>query len=330
MKKTLVLLLVIVMTIATLLGCSANEPSDPGTVDEETTQANNEGDGETLSFAYANATMNNSFFVAIDGKLKEAIEADGNTYTMYDCDWDNEKQLQQLEDIVNSKPDMIFLTPADPEGVHAGLQAAYDAGIPVIILDNPVNEEDKSMVVTTVASDNYQAGVVCAEMLMEDFPDGAKLPILTHMTNNASVNRLNGFMDTIDKDKYEIVAEFDTGGTTDGAISPSEDIIQAHPEITAWFCANEPSGIGAISALKAAGKDQEIKVYAIDASPDGKALVAEGSFAGLAAQSPLTIAEKSYELAMQYLNGEEVPEEYLTECFAVRKDFAEETAGEWQ
>lgn len=291
--------------------------------------ANEAGGKKKYSFAFVNPTMNNAFFVAIDGKLRELIERDGHSYVMVSSDWDNSLQLSQMEDIVMTRPDLIFMTPDDPDGAKLGLQLAKEAGIPVIVLDNPVNPSDRHLVATTIASDNYQAGVVCAQMMMEDFPNGAVLAILTHMRNAASVDRLNGFKETLDMSKFEIVAEFDTGGTTEGAISPSEDILQAHPEITAWFCANEPSAIGAVTALKASGKAGEIKVYSIDASPDGKKLIVEGVFAGQAAQQPLKIAETAYDLAIKLLAGEEIPEQVLVPCLPIRKDVAAATAGSW-
>jgi ribose transport system substrate-binding protein len=281
------------------------------------------------SFAFVNPTMNNAFFVAIDGKLRDLAAKDGHKYSMVSSDWDNSLQLSQMEDIVATHPDLIFMTPDDPDGAKLGLQSAYNAKIPVIILDNPVNPKDRYLVKSTVASDNYQAGVVCAKMMLEDFPRGAILPILTHMRNAASVDRLNGFKDTIDKAKFKIVAQFDTGGTTDGAISPSEDILQAHQDITAWFCANEPSAIGAVTALKAAGKAGQIKVYCVDASPNGKKLIVDGVFAGEAAQQPLVIAQTSYDLALKLLAGQKIPEKVAVPCLPIRADVAAKTAGSW-
>ena len=52
------------------------------------------------SFAFVNPTMNNAFFVAIDGKFRELIEGDGHSYTMVSSDWDNSLQLSQMEEQV--------------------------------------------------------------------------------------------------------------------------------------------------------------------------------------------------------------------------------------
>ena len=286
---------------------------------------------ETMTFAFANATMNNGFFVTINSTMEALAEADGYEWTMVDCDWDNEKQTQQMEDLVNSGVDFIFLAPADVNGATFGVQAAADAGIPVIVLDNPLSEEDSKNVVSTIASDNYQAGVVCAEMLVEDPPEGGTVAILNHNANNAAADRVNGFKDTIaEHEQFEIVSELAGGGTIEDSISPSEDILQKNPDLDAFFACNELSAMGVLTAVEAADKVDQIKIYSVDASPDGKELLLDGSFAGLAAQSPITIGETAYEFAKQYLNGEEVPESYFTECFEVRAADAEETKGEWQ
>lgn len=337
-KKIFTLALAALMVCGMFAGCAqqpapAAAPAEPApaapaaAAPAEPAPAEAEG----LTFGFANATMNNGFFVTINDTFKKQMEADGNTMVMFDCDWDNEKQLSQMEDLVNSGVDLIFLAPADVDGAHAGVQAAHDAGIPVIVLDNPLNAEDSAMVASTVASDNYQAGVVCADMLMGDYPDGAKVAVLTHTSNNAALARVNGFKDTVAANPaYEIVAELAGEGTIEDSIAPSEDILQAHPEVTAWFACNELSAMGALTAIEAAGKAGTIKIYSVDASPDGKDLLIDGSFAGLAAQSPIGIATKAYELALATLNGEEVVEQFLTECFEVRKADAEKTQGQWQ
>ena len=70
-------------------------------------------------------------------------------------------------------------------------------------------------------------------------------------------------------------------------------------------------------------------MYCVDASPDGKKLIVEGVFAGEAAQQPLKITEKSYELALKLLAGEKIPEEVLIPCLPIRADVAAATAGSW-
>ena len=330
MKKRFAALLALLLVACLLTACgqeSGRSARLSGTEPAETAPAD-----DTVAIGFANASMNNGFFVTIDSTLKSLCDENGYDYVMYDCDWDNELQISQMEDLVNLGVDVIFLAPADADGTRAGLEAASAAEIPVIVLDNPVNEEDNALVAYTVASDNYQAGVICAEMMMADFPDGAKIAVLNHSSNNAARDRVDGFRDTVEAtENYEIVEELFGEGTIEDSIQPAEDILMAHPEVEVFMPCNELSAMGALTAVEAAGKTGEIKIYTVDASPDGKELIVDGSFAGEAAQSPIGIAEKAFELASGLIDGETPTGEiFLVECFEVRADLAAETAGEWQ
>ena len=80
-----------------------------------------------------------------------------------------------------------------------------EANIPVVNIDTAVANLDK--VKSYVASDNYGAGVQCAEKLIELVPDGGEVAILDYPANSACVDRVNGFTDTIKDKGYTIVAQ---------------------------------------------------------------------------------------------------------------------------
>ena len=247
MKKRFTALLALLLVASLLAACgqeAVTETPPAATAAAETTPA----EEPSVTIGFANASMNNGFFVTISNTLESLCKENGYDYVMYDCDWDNELQISQMEDLVNLGVNVIFLAPADVDGTRAGLEAASAADIPVIVLDNPVNEEDNALVAYTVASDNYQAGVICAEMMMADFPDGAKIAVLNHSSNNAARDRVDGFRDTVEAtENYEIVEELFGEGTIEDSIEPAEDILMAHPEVEVFMACNELSGMGARS-----------------------------------------------------------------------------------
>lgn len=85
----------------------------------------------------------------------------------------------------------------------------------------------------------------------------------------------------------------------------AEDIIQANPDINAFFAINDPSALGVVAAIKATGKSG-IGVYSIDGSPAGKAALVDGSFTAVAAQVPIMIAKTAFDRAVKLLNGETI------------------------
>ena len=99
-----------------------------------------------------------------------------------------------------------------------------------------------------------------------------------------------------------------------------EDMIQAFgDEINVAFGINDPSAMGIVSALEAANM-KNVLVYAVDGSPDGKAMVSEGKLAGTAAQFPEEMGKVAAQQAYKALAGEEIPAEILIDVEMVNAD----------
>ncbi len=345
MKKVFVLIICVLM-VAMVTGCASKgsdettgtedagtETTGTETTGEEATgeEATGTEDAEAHNFVFVSGTMSNSFFIAISDTFQSLCDEAGYGYTVYDCDWDNALQITQVEDAVNSKPDMIFFVAADVDGAREGLKYAYDAGVPVIVIDNPVPDTD--IVISTIASDNYLGGYLCAQALIEDFPEGAKIGVLDMPSNGACRDRMDGFnaglAEAENPDLYEIVAELDGGGMLDSSIQPAEDILQAHPEITAFFTINGLSAQGVITASESAGREIPL-IYTVDASPDDKEFLIDGKIRFEAAQSPFTIAQTSFENAVVYLAGEEIEATIDIPTFEMTIENAKATRGSWQ
>jgi ribose transport system substrate-binding protein len=106
--------------------------------------------------------------------------------------------------------------------------------------------------------------------------DSARIAILDHPTNKPSIDRLNGFLDVLEgHPDFEVVATASAFGSLEGAVPKMENILQSHNDISVVFCTNDPTAVGAISALEAANRKTNVLVYGIDGSPAGMAMVRE-------------------------------------------------------
>lgn len=325
MKKHYVKLFFLLILSISLVACSnngQNSASDSG------------GDGaqeETLSFAFFPNTQNNTFQTAMTETYERLAKEHGIKFTVMDPDYDLNKQLNQLADGANQGFDAVFVIPVDSAGIRQGLEQFHEKGIPVFNVDTAVIEEDRDLVTSIIATDAYMAGKLIGEQMVKDFPDGGEIAILDFPSNESCVQRVAGFMDGLGehRDKFKIVAQQDGKAALDASLPIAEDIIQANPDIDAFFAINDPSALGVVAAIKASGK-KNIKVYSIDASPDGKAALLDGSFAAVAAQVPIQIAEKSFQAALDYLDGKEIEKEIYLPSYLVTKEMAKQTAGQWQ
>lgn len=343
MKKRIIsVLLCVVMVSAMLVGCSSSKKESATNQTETTTgttsstateektdstetTASTDSSKGGLTFAYCTSTLNNPFMTTIGDALKAVCEADGNKLITYDPQYDQATQISQVEDAITQGVDGIFLLPVDSDGVKTVLESAKAKGIPVIAIDNPVTDVD--LVAANVASDNFNAGYIIGEAMMEDFPNGAKIAVIDSPTMVACVDRFEGFIKALEdkgmKDKFDICAQQDAQASLEKAMPIAENMLQANPDIQAFYGINDPTALGIIAALKAAGKsvgEGGILVYGVDGSPDGKQSIVDGTLQVTAAQSPVGLAETSYENMKTVLAGGTIEKDIKVDTFRIDAD----------
>jgi ribose transport system substrate-binding protein len=286
--------------------------------------------------------------------LKRLATSNGDSYVALDPDYDVSKQVNQMLDVANKHVSLVFLIPVDSGGVHAGLEALHQAGIPVINIDTAVVAGDVSFVQSVVATDCFMAGKLDGEQMVKNHPDGGKIAILDFPANQSCIDRVQGFLAGLgaSRDKFEIVAQQDGAAALDKSLPIAQDIIQAHPDLKAFFAINDPSAMGAIAAIQATHRSG-IEVYSVDGSPDGKAAIVEGTMTADAAQVPIKEAEVAFKQGLELLKtgkiaheGSKIPEadvSYYTgqwgnnidkatylPSFLITKEMAQKDAGKWQ
>ena len=87
-----------------------------------------------------------------------------------------------------------------------------------------------------------------------------------------------------------------------------EDIITANPDVKAVFCANDNMALGAVEALKAAGKLEDVIVVGFDANPDAAASILAGEMTASIAQSPYNMGRFGVVYGLAAIQGNEIPE----------------------
>lgn len=269
------------------------------------------------------------FFKTIANSITEAAEADGNSTVIVNAEQDSAKQIQIIEDFITQGVDAVFLNPVDRDAIAPALEMLNESGIPIINFDSSVANLD--LVDAYVATDNVQAGVLCAEAMIEDFPDGGEIAILNYPANSACLDREQGFLDTIEGHGFEVVATFDAEGTVEKGQEITSDILQAHPNLKAIFSINDQAGMGAYAACSIS--DADVAIYGVDGNPDAKSVInEEGSIYKMsAAQSPIKMGATCYETAISILSGETLKEKQIdVPVFAIDIDNVGDYLDGWQ
>ncbi|MEQ2466433.1 substrate-binding domain-containing protein [Niallia sp. Sow4_A1] len=314
MKKFLIGLLTLVLTFG-LAACNTSEESS--------------SEKDQYVFGYTSMTQYNPYFQVVEKAIRDKVEANGDKLITTNPAMDVELQINQIEDMIAQGIDAIFLNPVDWEGIRPALAMLKEANIPIINYDAEV--KDMEYITSYVGSDNKNAGKVAGEDLVKNFPDGGNIVILDSPTMNSVNDRIEGFMEAIEGKNFEIVAQQDAKGDLETALTVTEDILQAHSDIIAIMGGNDPTALGALAAVKAANIEG-IAIYGVDGSPDAKTAIANGeALIGTGAQSPISIGEKSVEVAYKILKGEDYEKKIPVETFIINKDNVEEYGTDgWQ
>lgn len=247
-------------------------------------------------------TMNNPFYSVIDEELRLMIESRGDILLTRDPALDQNKQNDQIHELLSDGIDLLVINPVDFQQILPALEEAQQANVPVVIVDSQVS--DPTLVACTIASDNYGAGVLCAEHLMHT-RDSARIALLEHPAAQSAVDRIQGFCDTIaDHPQYQIAGRASSDGQLELAMPALNSLLNADPTIDVVMALNDPTALGAMAALKERHLLERTLVYGVDGAPEAKNMIIEGVMTATVAQSPIQIGQTTAQVIYQILSGE--------------------------
>ncbi len=313
MKKFLTLLPAIVLS--TWLGCGGKQEESTG---PQNTGVNGENAGKSKGIiAYTPQTLSNPFFGVIGDHIRAEAEQNGYEVLIVDPDYDVKKQSDQFDDFIAKNVTAIVLVPCDRLSVGPAVQAANKAGIPVFTVDAKCAAEGVK-IEGHVGTDNFQGGELAGKAMIDALGDkGGKVLILDLKRAHSCVLRVEGFKKVINAHnkeatgKIEVVAELDGNGDRTKGYQSTADALQAHSDLDAIFAINDPSALGAYTAVKEAKREDKIKIIGFDGQLDGKQAIKEGKIYGDPIQHPDKMGKLIVQLVVKYQAGEEIQSETL-------------------
>lgn len=277
-------------------GCSKNKDVEAAD--------NNASSDEPRKFGATYMTMTNPYFHVLNDSIEEVVESNGDILITRDPAQDQDKQNSQILDMIEDGVGAIFLNPVDWKKVQPALKACKKAGIPVFNVDTYVY--DTEYVVSTIISDNYGAGVQCANDMMSKL-DSARIVVLDKPNMYSITERVKGFLDTIKgHDKYTVVAQASGGAELGVSMKVMKDILMTGKTFDVVMGGNDPTALGALAALQLNHVNNNVLIYGVDGSPDGKMMIKDGYLEGSSAQSPNTIGTVAAKTAYDYLRNKHV------------------------
>jgi len=267
-------------------------------------------------------TMNNEFYKIMNEEIKARADAEGDRFILRDPALSASRQIEQIEEMLEKKIDVLVLTPVDWESLTSVLKRAKKQGVYIIVADSNVSEEE--LVDCTITSDNYRAGTIVGQYFVRS-NKRAKLVIMTHETAKSGQDRVRGFLDAVGgQDGIEIVRKIECEGQLEIAMPRLQEAIDEGIDFDNVFCLNDLSGVGVVAALEDNKMLEDVGVYGVDASPDSKVLIKEGMMRASAAQFPSKIGKEAANAVYRMLDGKDVEKRILVPVELITQENVDE------
>lgn len=178
------------------------------------------------------------------------------------------QQIEYVEQMIAQGVDALVIAPADSKALVPVCKRAMDAGIIVVNIDNKFDAEvlkDKNARIPFVGPDNRKGAKLAGAHLCKKLKAGDKVAIIEGAPNAYNgIQRKLGFEDAVHDNNVSIVSS-QTGYWEAGPAEPiASALVNAHPDLKAILCANDSMALGAVAALKNAGKLGSIYVVGFD------------------------------------------------------------------
>lgn len=297
MRLVLILGLAIIMALSTI-ACSTSTPEEPEATPEET-------EAKVWTIGVVQMTQDIPVQIAMNGGMDEKAAELGNVKIVaLNGNMDVATQLNAIENFIQQKVDAIILNPADADSIVNGVKAANAAGIPVLTFDTNANGGE---IVSFIEANNGQAGKLVGEYMAWRLEGKGKVAILDLPSVSCVRVRTDNWYEVMKAYPDIEVVQTEIAASVPDGLKMAENILQAHPDLDAFFAINDPGGLGAAQAIKAAGLSDKIFVGAVDGDPKAVEMIAAGDIYGITvAQFGAEIGRVACQTAVDYLEGKTV------------------------
>ncbi len=267
-------------------------------------------DFESATFGFAQTENNNPWRIAQTESMRNAAEENGVEIVITDAQSNTPKQVSDIQDMVAQGADVLFIPPREEQGLEPALQSAREAGVPVFLVDREANAEICEDYIGFMGSNFIEQGERAAEWLVEAKNGKAKVAELQG-TVGASVtaDRGEGFKSVIDENSgMEIIASQSGNFNRAEGQNVMEQILGGNPDLDAVYAHNDEMAIGAIQALKDAGRKpgEDVTVVSVDGTRDALQAIIDGDLGATVETNP-RFGPLAFDTAKRFLSGEQVP-----------------------
>lgn len=302
-------LLCLLLAGIALSGCSMDKPAGSPTPPAPSPTA---APGAKSKFKMAGiGFQNDQFFKIIEFGMKDAAKKNDVELVQGNSGGALDKEISMIDTYIGQKVDAIVIAPYNQKASVAALKRAHDSGIKIVTYDSFIEAD---FPVSNIKSDQVALGKAtgeeAAKYIQEKMGGKAKVAIISYLAllPEPAGQRNKGFEDEIKKlPGVEIVARQDAWLAEKG-VGVVEGILTAHPDVNLIWGANEGGTVGAVTAVRNAGKAGKIAVFGTDISDQmaGFLLADDNILQAVTGQKPFEIGSQALETAVKSMKNEPV------------------------
>jgi ABC-type sugar transport system substrate-binding protein len=225
-----------------------------------------------------------------------------------------DRQVSQIQDVIQRKVSGIVLVPASSDGTVPAVEQAIAAGIPVVN-DGIATHSDK--VTGFVGEPSYVMTELLAAFVADKLSGKGEVVMLSGPSGlDLTKLRVNGFKDYLAKfPRVKVVAEKFTSTSSADALNTMQDFLQSHPSATAVYTFNGPVAIGAVQALRAAGKKPgDVLVVTTDMEVETERMIKDGWIQATVVSQPVIMAKLAVQHAIAAAEKKPIAKIELTQA----------------
>ena len=217
-------------------------------------------------------SLANEFFLTMETGAKEYQKHNANQFDLITNgikdETDTANQIRIVEQMIVSKVDAIVLAPADSKALVPVVKKAVDAGIIVVNIDNRLDPDvlkSKNLNVPFVGPDNRKGARKIGDYLAKRLKAGDQVGIIEGVSTTTNAQqRTAGFQDAMKAGGMKVVSVQSGEWEIDKGNAVASAMLNEYPNLRALLCGNDNMAIGAVSAVRAAGKQGKVLVVGYD------------------------------------------------------------------
>jgi galactofuranose transport system substrate-binding protein len=244
----------------------------------------------TVGFAQSEKEAN-PFRITETESIKQEAARRGINLITTNAQSDLNKEIADIESMIAQGAQALIISPLNSEGLDPALKAAQDAKVPIMTIDRLLTSKTPCVdYIGWIGSDFVVQGQQAADAMIEATGGQGDVAILLGASGvNVTVDRTKGFKDQLATtgSGLRVVAEQTADFTREKGRSVTEQLISANPGITAIYAENDEMALGAVAALKAAGKQPgDVKIITIDGTRGAVQGIVDGWISGVIESNP--------------------------------------------